>query len=101
MTFRERRFGHGNLHALTRWAAWILRVIAVGTGCCVSSNAMGAAGDNWVKVVAPQFTLYSPAKNKDALMVAEEFQQFIDALGGVLTVDTRRLPPLTIVIFSN
>ena len=63
--------------------------------------ALAASPEHWVKVVAPQFTLYSSAKSTDALQVAEEFQQFIDSLSEVLVVDTRRLPPLTIVMFSK
>lgn len=72
----------------------------IGVSCFVL-HAAASPAESWVKVVAPQFTLYSPAKSADALQVAEEFQQFIDALGEVLTVDTRRLPPLTIVMFSQ
>ena len=78
----------------------LFRALLISVGC-LSFNEVTIAAENWVKVTAPQFTLYSSAKSTDALQVAEEFQQFIDALGEILTVDTRRLPPLTIVMFSH
>ncbi|HEY4248886.1 MAG TPA: DUF1570 domain-containing protein [Lacunisphaera sp.] len=57
--------------------------------------------EKWQKIVAPQFTLYSPGRSADVLRVATEFQQFIGSLGDVIQVDPRTLPPLTIVIFDR
>jgi len=76
------------------------RTFLIGVGW-LALNGVVKAAENWVKVASPQFTLYSSAKSTDALQVAEEFQQFINALGEVLIVDARRLPPLTIVMFSH
>lgn len=60
-----------------------------------------AWGEVWLKVVAPQFILYSSGKSDEALRVAREFQQFIAALEEVRQIDTKTLPPLTIVMFSK
>jgi hypothetical protein len=57
--------------------------------------------EKWQKIIAPQFTLYSPGRSDDVLRVATEFQQFIGSLGDVIHVDSRTLPPLTIVIFDR
>ena len=64
-------------------------------------RAAVAPAEVWQKVVAPQFTLYSSAKGADALRAAEDFQQFIGALGEIVPLDSRSLPPLTIVMFGN
>lgn len=100
MRFRACGLKFGDRRIRTQFGNWMLCVVLTGVSG-FSWPAVAAKSDSWVKVVAPQFTLYSPAKSAEALKVAEEFQQFIDALDEVLTVDTRRLPPLTIVMFSQ
>jgi tetratricopeptide (TPR) repeat protein len=63
--------------------------------------APAMAAPTWHKVVAPQFTLYSSGKSTDTLKTAEELNQFIAALQGVLPVNPRALPPLTVVLFGR
>lgn len=70
-------------------------------GALVASSLSTIAAEKWQKVVAPQFTLYSSAKSSETLRMAAEFQQFIGALGEIVRVDARTLPPLTIVIFDR
>jgi len=67
----------------------------------IPGTATAVQSENWLKIVAPQFTLYTPAKSAEALRTAEEFQQFISALREIVLVDVRTLPPLTIVMFSR
>ncbi len=71
------------------------------TGWALACVLSVAGSEKWQKIVAPQFTLYSPGRSADVLRVATEFQQFIGSLGDVLQEDPRMLPPLTIVIFDR
>ncbi len=59
------------------------------------------AAPEWQMVETPRFTIISQQKEKTTQEFAEEFNQFIAAIGGVITADESRLPPLTIVLFNR
>ncbi len=67
---------------------------------CVMLAAVARA-ETWIKVVAPKFTLYSNAASDEALAAANEFQPFIGALGELLPMDPKALPPLSIVLLRR
>jgi Skp family chaperone for outer membrane proteins len=59
------------------------------------------AAPEWQMLETPRFTIISQQKEKTTREFAEEFNQFVEALHGVITVDERALPPLTIVLFAR
>jgi hypothetical protein len=59
------------------------------------------SGERWLKVTAPEFTVITPLKEKEAVAWAGQFSQFIAALQGFINVDVRRLPRLTMVVFAR
>jgi len=59
------------------------------------------AAPEWLMLETPRFTIISQQKEKTTQEFAEEFNQFIAALRGVITADESRLPPLTIVLFNR
>lgn len=60
-----------------------------------------AADASWVKLTTPQFTVISQLDETATLNWAEDFELFIAALGQVIEVDERALPPLDIVLFDS
>lgn len=65
----------------------------------VAANA--AENERWVKVVAPEFTVITPLREKEALAWAGEFSQFVAALQDFIAVNPKRLPKLTMVLFAR
>lgn len=49
----------------------------------------------------PRFTVVSQISEKDTRVWAEEFNQFIEAINRVITVNEKLLPRLTVVIFAS
>lgn len=75
---------------------------AAALGALLCSAAF-AAPDNerWLKVTAPEFTVITSLREKEALIWAGEFSQFVAALQGFITVNPQRLPRLTMVVFAR
>lgn len=69
--------------------------------CLLLQLAQAADTPTWVKLTSPQYTVVSQLNEADTLRWAEDFQLFIAALGEVIEVDERALPPLDIVLFEN
>ncbi|MBK9991443.1 MAG: DUF1570 domain-containing protein [Verrucomicrobia bacterium] len=59
------------------------------------------AAPKWKVLETPRFTVVSQISEKETRAWAEEYNQFIDALKGVLSVDERFLPRLTVVLFAR
>jgi tetratricopeptide (TPR) repeat protein len=71
-------------------------------GGCVGAVELAAdAAPQWKVLETPRFTVVSQISEKETRAWAEEFNQFIDALKGVLPVDERLLPRLTVIFFSR
>src|SRR5687768_13903833 len=66
-----------------------------------SSTVLAAGGERWLKVAAPEFTVITPLREKEALAWTAEFSQFIAALQGFINVNPTRLPRLTIVVLAR
>jgi len=64
-------------------------------------QAHAAEAPSWVKLTVPQFTVISQLDEGETVKWAEDFQLFIAALGEVIEVDERALPPLDIVLFES
>lgn len=60
----------------------------------------GAREDPWLRVATPEFTLVTSLREKDAVVWAGEFAQYIAELRGLFNIK-RALPPLTIVVFAR
>lgn len=60
-----------------------------------------AAAPQWRVLETPRFTVVSQISEKETREWAEEFNQFIDALGQVLRVNEKLLPRLTVVMFAR
>lgn len=56
---------------------------------------------SWARLTTPQFTVVSQLDEQATLNWTEDFQLFIAALGQVIEVDERALPPLDIVLFDS
>lgn len=59
-----------------------------------------AKDDPWLRVTTPEFTLVTSLREKEAVVWAGEFSQYIAELRGLFNVK-RPLPPLTIVVFAR
>lgn len=64
-------------------------------------GAQAADSSTWTKLSTPQFTVISQLDEEESLRWAADFQRFISALGQVIEVDVRALPPLDIVLFES
>ena len=80
-------------------ASWYRFVVLLVSG--LATGGLTAAESKWIKISAPEFTVVTTLKAADAQDWAEEFSQFISALGRVVPVDKRRLQPITMVIFAR
>lgn len=67
----------------------------------LSLNAVAAERERWLKVTAPEFSLVTTLREKDAQTWAGEFAQFVAALQEFIPINPRRLPRLTIVVFAR
>lgn len=67
----------------------------------ILSPLFGAREANWLKVETPSFTVISALRERETVAWAGEFSQFVAALQRFITIDPRRLSPLTVVIFSR
>jgi hypothetical protein len=59
------------------------------------------AEDDWLELTTDRFTVISELGERDTRRWAEELDQFIDALHGLLPLNQRLLPPLTAVLFKR
>jgi tetratricopeptide (TPR) repeat protein len=84
------------LTAALRRGFVVLSLVAWGASLPAAEN-----NERWLKVTAPEFTVITPLKEKDAVAWAGQFSQFIAALKGFINVDPRRLPRLTMVVFAR
>jgi tetratricopeptide (TPR) repeat protein len=66
----------------------------------VLASSLASSGD-WKLLKAPQFTVLSELSDGETLNWAQQYDQFIAATSGLLQLDPRALPPLTIVLFKN
>ncbi len=62
---------------------------------------LAGAAPQWRVLETPRFTVVSQISERETRAWAEEFNQFIESLKGVLTVDDRFLPRLTVVFFAK
>ena len=69
--------------------------------CCLLLQPVQAADAPWVRLTTPEFTVLSQLDEAATVVWAEDFQRFIAALGQVIEVDERALPPLDIVLFDS
>ena len=69
--------------------------------CCLLLQPVQAADAPWVRLTTPEFTVVSQLDEAATLTWAGNFQRFIAALGQVIEVDERALPPLDIVLFDS
>ena len=74
-------------------------------GSCLFAAALLAAlptraAPVWHQLAAPEFTVVSQLSEANTRAWADEFSQFIEALGGIVPMDLRALPPLTVVLFA-
>lgn len=63
--------------------------------------ARAADAQRWVKVAAPEFTVITSLREKEALAWSGEFAQFVAALQSFMRVNPKRLPRLTLVVFAR
>ncbi len=63
--------------------------------------AHAADSSPWTKLTTPRFTVISQLDAEATQAWAEDFERFIAALGQVIEVDERALPPLDIVLFDS
>lgn len=59
------------------------------------------ADATWLALDSPRFDVLSANNEKNTLAWSEEFNQFLDALGKVVTIDERTLPHLTVIMFRS
>ncbi len=67
----------------------------------IDQPLLAADAPAWVKLTSPQYTVVSQLDEEATLRWAEDFHRFIAALGEVIEVDERALPPLDIVLFES
>ncbi len=82
---------------LRRWfykCGLLLVILLVATG-------VADAAPQWRVLETPRFTVVSQISEKETRAWAEEFNQFIEALKGVLAVNDQFLPKLTVVFFAR
>jgi hypothetical protein len=78
-----------------------LSTILVLTNIVMQQSLQAADTSSWVKISLPQFTVMSQLDEEATVRWTEYFQLFIAALGEVIDVDERALPPLDIVLFES
>lgn len=87
---------------ISRFRNTAIRYVSLFLAIVFYSNVGAAAeGERWLKVTAPEFTVVTSLREKEAVMWAGEFSQFIAALRGYINVDPKRLPRLTMVVFAR
>jgi tetratricopeptide (TPR) repeat protein len=69
--------------------------------CGMISAAAFGKEERWLKVVEADFTMLTTLQAEDAIARAAEFSQFFAGVRQVISVDSRRLAPLTIVVFAK
>src|SRR5262245_43698747 len=60
-----------------------------------------AADSSWRTLEAAHFRVLSQLGDGKTTAWARDFNQFIVSMSGVLRIDPRRLPPLTVVLFAR
>jgi tetratricopeptide (TPR) repeat protein len=76
-------------------AAAVIAALSLG----FASSASGK-DDPWLRVATPEFTLVTSLREKEAVVWAGEFSQYIAELRSLFNIK-RALPPLTIVVFAR
>src|SRR5688572_1818460 len=66
-----------------------------------SGVATAASEERWLKVAAPEFTVITPLREKEAVAWTAEFSQFVAALQSFINLNPKRLPRLTIVVLTR
>lgn len=64
-------------------------------------DTRAASATAWRKVSTPEFTVITPLSEKQAKAWANDFSQFISAMGIYFPKKNRKLPPLTFVVFDR
>jgi tetratricopeptide (TPR) repeat protein len=78
------------------------RLLGIAGLLLLPAMSAGAAGnERWLKVSTAEFMIITELSERQAVTWAGEFSQFITALKLFLPVDTRALPPLTVVILRD
>ena len=81
--------------------AWRASIVGVVVLAFVPELAGASVKEEpWLRVTTPEFTLVTSLKEKEAVVWAGEFAQYIAELRGLFHLK-RALPPLTIVVFAK
>ena len=83
----------GILHSLTRVACLCATLATLDVGA--------ASDEAWLRLQAPNFGMVSQLNEAITRRRAQEFNQFVESLRQLYTIDDARLPPLTIVLFDR
>lgn len=59
------------------------------------------AAQEWIELSSPRMTVLSQVSEKRTREWAAEFDQFIDALNEIISVNEALLPPLTVILFRR
>jgi tetratricopeptide (TPR) repeat protein len=92
MAMTEKILAH-TYQRVTRWTVALLAVLAT-----VQSTAAERA---WHRLDAEHYRVFSQLGDRDTVAWAHEFDQFIASMSGMLHIDSRLLPPLTVVLFAR
>ena len=76
-----------------RLTTWLLCLLTFASGSAV-------AGD-WKMAETPHYRLVTQASDREATQWMRDFDQFILSTAALLKIDSRSLPPLTVVIFDR
>ncbi len=77
----------------------VLKSFLVGLFCCATLGT--TAAPKWSTLQAPHCLIVSQLSESETRAWATQFEQFNSALRGVLTIDDRLLPPVTVVLFAD
>jgi hypothetical protein len=80
-----------------------MRLLASVIVCLMCSASIAAAPetDNWRLVTTPQFRVLSQLDADSTAFWIKTYQQFVAATSAALGINTRSLPPLTVILFRN
>src|SRR5262245_23368762 len=67
----------------------------------LTASPAPAAEAAWRTLETEHFRVLSQLGDRDTIAWARDFNQFVASMSGVLRINPRRLPPLTIVLFAR
>jgi hypothetical protein len=85
---------------LNRFPAWwfgLVFALAVATQLSAAQRRQPV----WLKVEAENFTVLSALDERATATWAAEFTHFVNLLKRFITLDSRRLPPITVILFAR